>query len=186
MAQLLRLNIGGFSQARTTVPFKRVRRKILHSPVPRQMTSKTGFTLLELIVVIFVLSLVLAVSLPSFIGMGESKIQSDAKRLASILRYLNDTAISAKESLSLKINLQDKTIQYNGPDGEKTETFQALSSIELQSKGMVSEGEVTIFFGPAGASQSFQMHLSSDKQDVIIALNAVSGRVKIKQGEQQT
>ena len=186
MAQLQRVNIGGFLQARTTVPFKRVRIKFLHSPVPRQLTPKTGFTLLELIVVIFVLSLVLAVSLPSFIGMGESKIQSDAKRLASILRYLNDSAISTKESLSLKINFQDKTIQYNGPDGEKTETFEALSSIELQSKGMVSEGEATIFFGPSGASESFKMHLSNDKQDVIIALNAISGRVNIKQSEQQT
>ena len=133
--------------------------------------------------VIFVLSLVLAVSLPSFIGMGESKIQSEAKRLASILRYLNDSAISTKESLSLKVNFQDKTIQYNGPDGEKTESVEALSSVELQSKGTVSEGEVTIFFGPSGASESFQMHLSSEKQEVIVAFNAISGRVKIKQGE---
>ncbi|MGD1076487.1 MAG: prepilin-type N-terminal cleavage/methylation domain-containing protein, partial [Thermodesulfovibrionales bacterium] len=149
-----------------------------------QFTSDPGFTLLELVVVIFVLSLVLALSLPSFTGIGESKIQSDAKRLASILRYLNDSAISTKESLYLKVNFQDKTIHYNGPDGEKTETFDALSDIELQSKGTVSEGEATVFFGPSGASESLQMHLRSDKQDLTIALNALSGRVKITKNEQ--
>jgi len=184
MAQHQRLNVGDCPRVFTGVSSQRRGRKRLSRSIACQFTSDPGFTLLELVVVIFVLSLVLALSLPSFTGIGESKIQSDAKRLASILRYLNDSAISTKESLYLKINFQDKTIHYNGPDGEKTETFDALSDIELQSKGTVSEGEATVLFGPSGASESLQLHLRSEKQDLTIALNALSGRVKITKNEQ--
>lgn len=138
-----------------------------------------GFTLFELIVVIFIVSLVLAISLPSFTGIGESKIKSDAKRVASIIRYLNDSAISEKDTLHMKFNFKDRSLAYNGPEGEKTEDFNSLSGIELQSGGMVSEGEVIVFFGPAGASESFIVHLGDDASRVTVALNNMSGKVKI-------
>jgi len=145
------------------------------------ITSRKGFTLLELIVVIFILSLVLAVSLPSLTGIGESKMKSDAKRLGSIVRYLNDSALSTKNTLHMKITFADRVINYNGPDGDKSEKFDFLSGIELLSRGMVSEGEVVVFFSPLGASESFTMHLRDDKSDMSIAFNSMSGRVKIIQ-----
>lgn len=138
-----------------------------------------GFTLLELIVVIFIVSLVFALSLPSFTEIGESRIKSDAKKLASVMRYLNDSAITTKESLFLKTGLKEKVIHYNGPDGERSERFDTISGLELQTKGMVSEGEVTIFFGPSGALESFRFHLREGTKSTVVALNALSGRVRI-------
>jgi len=139
----------------------------------------SGFTLLELLVVIFILSLVLAVSFPSFTGIGESRIKADAKRLGSIVRYLNDSALSTKNTLHLKVVFADKTVSYNGPDGKKSERFDSLSGIDLQSKGLLSEGEIIIFFSPLGASESFTMRLKDDKADMSVAFNNTSGRVRI-------
>lgn len=147
--------------------------------ISRVGRCSSGFTLIELIVVIFIFSLVLAVSLPSLTGLGEDKIQSDAKRLASVVRYLNDSAVATKENLSLKVEFKDKVIRYEGLDGPKSERFDSIAGIELQSKGMVSEGEVIIFFGPSGPSESFQFHLRSDTQSMIVAFNGLSGRVKV-------
>lgn len=130
-------------------------------------------------VVIFIVSLVLALVLPSFTSVGESRIASDAKRLGSIVRYLNDSAISTKDNLQMKINLGGKTVDYSGPEGEKTERFDSISSIELQSKGMISEGEATIFFGPSGALESFNINLKDDKSGMVVSFNAMSGRVQI-------
>ncbi|GAB4417612.1 MAG: prepilin-type N-terminal cleavage/methylation domain-containing protein [Thermodesulfovibrionales bacterium] len=148
--------------------------------------SGAGFTLLELIVVVFIISMVLAVSLPSFTGVGESKVKSDAKRIASILRYQNDSAISAKETFSMKVDFSRAStgsalLIYNGPDGEKAEVFKDISGVELQSRGMVSEGEVVIFFGPSGASENIKVYLGDDKNLWTVALNSMSGRVKITQ-----
>ena len=147
--------------------------------------ERNGFTLLELIVVIFILSLVLAVALPSLTGIGESKMKSDAKRLGSIVRYLNDSAVSTKNTMHMKITFADRVIQYNGPDGDKAEKFDSLSGIELQSRGMVSEGEVIVFFSPMGASESFTMHLRDDTSDMSIAFSSMSGRVRITKSDEQ-
>ncbi|HWR58633.1 MAG TPA: prepilin-type N-terminal cleavage/methylation domain-containing protein [Thermodesulfovibrionales bacterium] len=143
-----------------------------------------GFTLLELMVVIFVISVVLTIVLPSFTSIGESRITSEAKRLGSIIRYLNDSAISTKETLQMKINLGDKVVSYSGPDGDKSERFDDISTVELQSKGGVSEGEVTVFFGPMGARESFTINLKRGDSDMGISLNSASGRVKIKLKEE--
>lgn len=153
--------------------------RISHLLSPVSPLGREGFTLLELIVVIFILSLVLAVSLPSLTGIGEGRMKSDAKRLGSIVRYLNDSAVSTKNTLQMKITFADRVIHYTGPDGDKSEKFDLLSGIELQSRGMVSEGEVIVFFSPLGASESFTIHLKDDKSDMSIAFNSMSGRVKI-------
>jgi len=142
--------------------------------------SGGGFTLLELMVVIFIVSVVLALALPSFTGVGENKAMSDAKRIASILRYLNDSAQSTKESLSLKVDFRDKVIEYSSPEGEKSERFDSLSGVELQSRGNVTEGELLFFFSPLGAQENIIMHLGDEDSAIEVTLNNLSGRVKIQ------
>lgn len=144
---------------------------------------RNGFTLIELIVVIFVVSLVLAVSLPSFTYIGVNTLKSDARRVASILRYLNETAITTKEKLYLRIIFKDRLFVYNDGEGEKREIFRDLSGVELQSKGKVGDGEVTIFFGTSGAFESFRIYLKEGKDIWTIALNNLSGRVSVVKDE---
>lgn len=149
--------------------------------LPTSDFGSFGFTLLELMVVIFIVCLVLAVTLPSFTGMGDSRLKSEAKRMASIIRYLNDSALSTKETLQMKITFDDKTLRYTSPEGEKAEVFDALSGIELPSKGMISEGEVIYFFSPVGTSESFTAHLKENETEMTVNFNAMNGRVKIIQ-----
>src|SRR5208282_1143636 len=82
--------------------------------------NKEGFTLLELFAVVFIISLLTAVVLPSLYGLSDNKLKSDARKMASLLRYLNDSSISSKKTLSLKFDLQEGSILWQGPDGEKT------------------------------------------------------------------
>jgi len=138
-----------------------------------------GFTLVELIAVIFIISLMLAVSFPFFSLRQEGKLKSDAGHIASILRYLNDSAIFTKETHALNINFKDRVVQYKGPEGEKTERIDHLSGMTLQSRGKVSDGEVTVFFGPAGTGESFTIHLTGVGSSLEIVFNALSGRVKV-------
>ncbi len=149
---------------------------VTHYSLP---TADSGFTLLELIVVIFIISVILAIALPSFTGIGESKLKSDSKKAASILRYLNDTAITTKESIEMKVHLKDKTLYYKGPEGEKKERLENLNGISLQSKGLVSKGEVTVFFNSSGAYENIQIHLKDGKSSTTVELNPSSGRVRI-------
>ena len=142
-----------------------------------------GFTLLELIVVIFIVSLMLAFSFPHFTVMGDGKMKSEARNVASILRYMNDSALATKETSTMKLNFSQKTLSYKGREEEKIETLTNLSGLHLQSRGTVSDGEVIIFFGPTGASESFTVYLKGEKSQTAITLNCLSGRVKVLSGE---
>ncbi len=141
--------------------------------------SQSGFTFLELALIIFIFSLVFALVLPSVSSIGENKVQSDAKRIASIIRYLNDCAQSTKTALSLKIDFKRGLLRYQDPDGEREEKFESLRSVELTSKGTVSEGEVIFFFGPLGPTENLTIRVGEDKKLVKIVFNYLSGRVTI-------
>lgn len=145
---------------------------------------KAGFTLLELAVVVFIISLMAALVFPAFFN-SDNKLRSDARKMASLLRYLNDNAISAKETYPLKFNIGEEELSWKGPDGEKTEKVRTLAGVDLQSKGELKKGEVTVFFGPLGIREYLALHLREDEKEMTVSINPVSGRVKIAEGWQQ-
>jgi prepilin-type N-terminal cleavage/methylation domain-containing protein len=143
----------------------------------------SGFTLLELLAVIFIISLLFALAVPSFTGIGVNSVKSDARRIASILRYLNDNSLSTKEVFPMKFRLSDKLVIYQAPEGEKTEKIEELRGVELPSHGLLREGEAVVFFGPTGASEALSVYLGDGKDALTVKLNPLSGRVKIVQNE---
>jgi general secretion pathway protein H len=132
------------------------------SPEKYHPSGSAGFTLIELIVV--------------------RKAASDARKIASLLRYLNDTATYTKETYSLKFDLRDAALSWEGPDGGKHENIGSLSSVYLPSKGEINEGEVTILFGPLGAEENIEVHLRDKGKGMTVTFSPISGRAKISEG----
>jgi general secretion pathway protein H len=148
--------------------------------------SRNGFTLIELVVALFIISLITAVLLPSFAGFGESRLKSDAREIASILRYMNDSAITRKEIYSLKFDLDKNIVTWKGPDGEKAKEFDDMTGVTSESKGTVSKGELIFLFDPLGARENLDVHMSRDNKNMIVSLNHLSGRVKIEDESEVT
>ena len=147
--------------------------------ISRTGTCSAGFTLLELVVVVFILSLFAALVLPSFYGFGKTGIRSDARKVASLLRFLNDSAIYSKKVFPLQFRLAEKELSWKGPDGEKSEKIGSLVSVTLQSKGQIKEGEITVFFGPMGLQENLDVHLSDGDKEETVSFNSISGRAKV-------
>ena len=143
--------------------------------------KSSGFTLLELLVVIFILSLIIALVMPSFYGIGEGKLKLEAGKIASLLRYLNDTAISRKETFFLTLNLDTKTAKWEIPEGKYTEKFESLLSLSTTSSKNVSNGEITLFFSPLGLQENLIVTLKDKEQEMSVSFNPLSGRAKITQ-----
>lgn len=141
--------------------------------------SCRGYTLFELIVVIAILSLFFALAIPSFSKLGEKKLHTDAKRLASMLRYINDSAVASKETLKIRMDFKLKRMEYVGPDGPRSEVFEDITGIELPSRGNVTEGELTLFFPPTGAAENIGIHLSDEGGSMTVVFNSISGRTRI-------
>ena len=145
--------------------------------------SNSGFTLLELVVVLFLLSLVMAIVFPSFAGLGEGRLKSEAKEMASVMRYLNDTAEARKETFSIKFDLDKNIVSWRGPEGEKAKKFEDITGVTTQSDGTVSTGELTFFFDSLGARENLSVHMGRGDRNMTITLNYLSGRVKIAPNE---
>lgn len=149
--------------------------------------SKEGFTLIELVVVIFIVSLFLAISIP-FFKVESGMVRSEAKRIASILRYLNDTATARKVELYLTIDFKDRSISYTAEDGEKTIGIEYVGSVFVETKGKINDGSVKIVFTPLGVGELIRFYLfgTSSSQDPVIRveLNPLSGRVKIDENKE--
>jgi general secretion pathway protein H len=155
----------------------------------RTLTSRTGissnyylhtrgFTLLEIIVVIFILSLSLAIVFPSI--NTKRTLNSEAKRLASILRYLLDNAITKKETLTLTVKFPERVLIYETSEGKREERFPALEGIQ-SSQDTIKEGSsITIFFYPTGVKDLFTFVLKNEKEEYLVKINPVSNRVKIE------
>lgn len=142
--------------------------------------SFRGFTLIEIIAVLFIVSLLLGLVVPSLSLLTGHKVQSDAKRLAGIVRYINDSALGTKKIFSLTVDLDQKKLRYEIPEGTRSEQCDTLSGVEIHSKGLITAGEVTLFFGPLGGREHIVFHLDdSGKNPSTIAFNPLSGRVRI-------
>jgi prepilin-type N-terminal cleavage/methylation domain-containing protein len=140
--------------------------------------SRQGFTLMELMVVIFVLSVVLALVMPAF-STRKGRLKEEARKVDSILRYTNETAAMKKQTLGLKFEFEEGVVSWDGPEGSKTERLRGLRGVELQTRGMVREGELIVLFGPTGLGEHLWVHLAEAEEEMTVSFNPISGRVKV-------
>lgn len=147
--------------------------------------EKYGFTLLELIVVMFIISLATALIMPSFIQSPESALKSDAKRISSTMRYVYDQAMGRKEVYLFRINPEDSSWGFEGSSEKKTFKTKAdvkFKDLLIPSAGGIAKKEVTIKFGPLGPDEPIVIHLISNETEYTVIFNNLNGKSKILQG----
>lgn len=147
--------------------------------------GRRGFTLLELIVVIFIVSLFAGIVFPSFRKLSSRQLDADTRRTASLIQYLNDSAMASKETYSADFDFQEGSISWRGPEGDRTEKIKTLAGVSLQSKGMVRTGQVMVFFSPLGIREYLEVLLRDEEKVMKVTFNPVSGRAKILTDDEQ-
>lgn len=158
-----------------------------------------GFTLIELIVIIVILGSVVMVAMPRLPSSGEFSFGSEARRTATLLRYIDDVSGYTKDYYRLSFYLDDELITVErSDDGENFEPpgDPTLSGIEfgadtelvdivLQAHGTVDEGSVTLVFNPSFGAVPFKLHLrggGGGEEVLTLTYNPYSGRVKVIEG----
>lgn len=168
------------------------------NPEPR--ACRSGFTLIELMVVLVLLSLTAALIVPRLPSTEAMELKSSARSLASLLRYLGERSIGSKNIYRLHINFKENSIKVtrklaNGdeiPPEDPLLSRKALAEgiviTDLQSPrlGTVAEGEVLIDFGAAGLSEFLTLHLHSPKgESFTVTGYPQGGKVKVLSGYQE-
>ena len=161
----------------------------------KSIGRSAGFTLIELVVVITILSVAALLVVPRLPFSDEGDLKTSARSLAGTIRYIQDMAISTKQYYRLRITLLDGALRVTRllPDDEEAEVTDGLlrnlslkegigfADVTSSRLGKISEGEAVLDFSPLGADDFLLFHLKTEDADryYTVAVYPGSGRVEL-------
>lgn len=168
----------------------------MKNPSYRPSGLFNGFTLIELIVVLFLLGIVAAIVLPK-IFWAEAALKADAGKVASLITYLAESSGSKRVYYRLIFSLEEGMMRVESSDGagEYRELEDPrLKRVSLSDRvvfedisgpgGKAKGGEVSVEFTPSGSSAPFIVHLRSknDATAYSVVFNPYSSRATVAEG----
>jgi prepilin-type N-terminal cleavage/methylation domain-containing protein len=159
-------------------------------------TRKAGFTLVEIVVVMALVSLFMVLSIPLFGNVGTSSLDSSARRLSGTIKYLfNESAMSGRE-YRLIYDLDHgiyraQVLEADGAllDAEDQGREAALKGairfkdLQVPGRGKFSAGQVTTRIDPSGWVEETVIHLENDDGEMLtLRVMSLTGTTEIYQG----
>ncbi|MBI5135836.1 MAG: type II secretion system protein [Nitrospirae bacterium] len=167
-----------------------------------------GFTLIELVLVLFVIGMVVAVAFPRFRNLGGGDLDSETRTLIGHIQGLYSEATFTRRTHRLVFDLDGNrywaevanVTETEGETGpEKTQAFAPvvttflrpvrlprdveLTDVTAAGRGKRSDGTAYTYFYPLGRTDFTVIHLSQgDDRQVTLRVNPVSGRVTLDDG----
>ena len=139
--------------------------------------NSSGFTLVELLVVLAVLALALAVVPPSLTGAIDSaRFKSAQRDLVSALRYARSRAVNSQQAASVDINVKQGTMQVAGRQRTLSVPDDVALTLVTAQREQLSAYEGAIRFYPDGSSTGGQVRFSRDGQVWSIDVDWLTGR----------
>jgi prepilin-type N-terminal cleavage/methylation domain-containing protein len=163
--------------------------------------ARSGFTLLEIAVVIFIMGLVMTVAIPYLGGFHGAQLKSEARRLAGRARYLYDQASTQNVIYKMTFDLdhngyyvtrldpygpQPKFIPYSSPWGFEVMMPPGLRlrDVSVEGTGRAKVGSISCQFYPEGYVDATVVHLMTTSGEVItLSFNPLTGNVGIVRGD---
>ncbi|WP_263143276.1 GspH/FimT family pseudopilin [Pseudomonas sp. RIT-PI-AD] len=144
---------------------------------------RTGFTLLEMLVVLVILGLSLAVVVPA-INKGLGGSLDDASRDLQVgLRKARSEAVLNKRSVALWMDVNRKVYGLDSRRGERSLPKALL--IKARVADSESRGpRVAVRFFPDGSSTGGHIRLSKDEGIAVVDVDWLTGRVSIRNGDE--
>lgn len=160
----------------------------------------SGFTLIELAVVLAIVGMVLLLVFPRLPSSAAENLKTSARTLASTLRYMQDRAATSRKNYILRMEPGTALFKIleTGADGsEKTALDPLLQKNPLKNGitvadvvvprlGKMTDGQLRLEVGMAGLRDFVTVHLlSTDGKYWTVMAFPASGKVKVYEGYQQ-
>jgi general secretion pathway protein H len=146
----------------------------------RRLILNNGFTLLELLVVLFIMILgfaVVGINLSS--GSGSAALKVATRDMVSALRYTRGQALMLHQEATMTIDLTENT--YTVSDRPKSYIIpKSISLTVVTAQSEVRENGIgNIRFFPDGSSTGGRITLEQDKLAAEININWLTGQIKL-------
>lgn len=154
----------------------------------------SGFTLLEIVIVVSVLALFVGLAVPRLPDITGTRIHQSARKVSNILRLARSRAVSLRRYYRVEMDLEANNISvsYFGPEGTYVQDDVVrmvnlrdgiIADVVNLSDGKVQEGTGMIRISPRGFIEPALVHIKDDKERFITIMpSPVSGRVLIHDG----
>ena len=140
--------------------------------------SIRGFTMVELLVVLFLIGLMLLIAVPSLLHTVESlKFKATARQIVSTLKFARNTAVFKQRYQVVGFDI-DNNLYFLGGQGiagyedalsKSIKTFKLPSDVSIKSMEMaedrIESGKGNILFYPDGSSSSGAIIVKNKKTD---------------------
>jgi general secretion pathway protein H len=143
-------------------------------------TQGSGFSLIELLVVLMLLALALSVVPPLLFGtVSSTELKASARNVASGLRQVRGYAINQGKEAVLTLDVEQRQFFITGRErGYSLPKRLELTLLTAESE-LSGEGVGSIRFFPDGSSTGGRITLASGERKYIVDVDWVTGRVRI-------
>ena len=163
---------------------------------PGAVRGRAGFTLVEIVVVMVLISLFMVFSVPLFSNIGTSSLGSSARRLSGTIKYLfNESALSGLEyrliydldrgSYRAQILEADGAL-VDAPDQGRAAALKGavrFKDVQVPGRGKFTAGQVTTRLHPSGWVEETIIHLDDGGGEMLtLRVMPLTGTTEIFDG----
>ncbi len=143
---------------------------------------RNGFTMMEILIVLAIMGIVAALTVPMFgDGVSNSALKGAARELAAGLRFARSEAVAKRHETFVAIDLAgrrfkvaDDPVEHQLPKTAELKLFTAQSDIVNESTGAIR-------FFPDGGSNGGRITIASGERKYDVDVDWLTGRVTILQ-----
>lgn len=172
----------------------------IHKDGIRPSDHERGFTLVEILVVLFLIALITSLIIPKLNFKRQKNLRSVGMKIASESRFLYWQSLSRQKVIRLYFDLERQKIYplQIEPDGEKKPVRSSgrlswimppgirIDRIENLHQGKVDSGKTFIQYFPTGSVEPTTIHLSDrSERSLTLSVNTINGKVHIYKGDVQ-
>jgi prepilin-type N-terminal cleavage/methylation domain-containing protein len=164
-----------------------------------RQTARAGFTLLEITLVVLIISVLLAITIPRLRDTGRTKLESHARRLAAVFRVLRTEAVltGTPYRLNYDLDLQRYWVSADGGDADsgfvheyqelaRGTTFEppvGMIDIVLPTlAGKIAQGQIYTVFYPDGGIDPTVIHLGTEHDMTTLYVDPIRSRLRVEPG----
>ena len=147
----------------------------------RRQVSVAGFTLLELIVTLFVIALAVGLVAP-MVGRSADTLRgrADVARFSAMLRHARDQAITTRKNYAFVVDPPGHRATIVAAPDEVKQTRTLSADLRIDA---VPPDALRVSFDPSGVSSGGDFRLTTGRMRFRVSVDQLTGRVRIERQE---
>ena len=142
------------------------------------MNDNKGFTLLEMMLVIFLITLILAISVSMFTNaLPSQRVDATARELIATFRQARSTAMTSGQWQVLTLDIDSRQYSIEGGGAPRSIPDEVAVKVLDPLYGEITKGGYRFVFSPSGVSEGGTIVLSAGKKVVDLDVDPVVGAV---------